>query len=174
MKSILIMIPVVLSLVGCVNPNLCGTGKSIGKQGLSPEHLEYFKDKPSLTVAEAHGTILPLAHMRQHLQKRSSGYHYVNHVSLLGGLLLEGESSRNFDTEGKLLRGNNRSASINMLSGLLFEIEAGADKDELKGTINKSFLFKAFGSSQEVGGSKYYTIFWMPMKFSDTSIRSDK
>ena len=63
MRTILLFIPLVLSLVGCVNPNLCGTKESIGKQGLSAEHLEYFQDKPALSVAEAHGTILPLAHI---------------------------------------------------------------------------------------------------------------
>jgi len=174
MRPLLLAIPVVLSLVGCMNPNLCGTKKSVGKKGLSPEHLEFFENKPSLSVAEAHGTILPLAHTRQHLQKRSSGYRYVNHVSLLGGLLLEGSSTQNFDENGKPQKDDFHSASLSMLSGLLFEIDVDAYMNDLSGSMNKSFLLKAFGSTKEVGGSKYYTVFWMPMKFSDNSIGSEK
>lgn len=166
MKRSIILIPIVISLTGCLSPNLCNTNQSISsKEGLSSEHLQYFEDQPTLSVAEAHGTILPLMHMRQHLQKRSSGFRYVNHVSLLGGLLLEGDTIQNFGEDGKPLPNDYKGASLNMLSGLLFEIKADADMNDLTGSTTKSFLLKAFGSSQDVSGSKYYTILWMPMKF---------
>ncbi len=172
MKRTILLIPIALCITGCLNPKLCGTKESIGKKGLATEHIEYFKDKPTLSVAEAHGTILPLAHVRQHLQKRSDGYRYVNNISLLGGLLLEGGSTQNFDKEGKPIKNKAMSGNIDMLSGLLFEVDIDADMNDLTGSTTKSFLLKAFGSTQEVGGSKYYTIFWMPMKFSNQSIEA--
>ncbi len=174
MKQGILIIPVILSLVGCTSPKLCGAKKLVdSKKGLSSEHIQYFQNKPTLSVAESHVTILPIAHMREHLQKRSSGFSYVMHVSLLGGLLLEGTSTQNFDTNGKPTK-NNKSASLNMLAGLLFEIEAEVDENTLKGSINKSYLLKSFGSTQEIGGSKYYTIFWIPMKFSNDAIGNEK
>lgn len=171
MKTTLILITIVISLTGCMNPNLCDTKKRLDRDtGLPPEYLLYFKDKPTLSVSEAHGTLLPVAHMRKQIQKRSDGYLYVNHVSLLGGLFLEGKFTDNFDREGKRKKNDYQSASLDMLAGLLFELDVDVNPDDLSGFINKSFLLKAFGSTQEVGGSKYYTIFWMPMKFSNQSI----
>ena len=167
MKKLILLIPIALCATGCLNPKLCGTKEFIGKKGLAPEHIEYFKDKPTRSFSEAHGTLLPLAHVRQHLQKRSDGYRYVNNISLLGGLLFEGGSTQNFDKEGKPIRNKAMSVNIDMLSGLLFEVGIDVDMNALTGSITKSFLLKAFGSTQEVGGSKYYTIFWMPMKFSN-------
>ncbi|VGO23357.1 hypothetical protein [Pontiella sulfatireligans] len=174
MKISILLIPISLCMTGCLNPKLCETKESIGKKGLATEHIEYFKDKPTLSVAEAHGTILPIAHVREHLQKRSDGYRYVNYVSLFGGLLLEGGSTQNFDQKGKPVTDKAMSGHINMLSGLLFEIDIDADMNNLSGSINKSFLMKSFGSTQEIGGSKYYTIFWMPMKFSNQAIEAKK
>lgn len=167
MKKIILLIPIALCITGCLNPTLCGTEESIGKNGLAPEHIDYFKDKPTRSVAEAHGTILPLVHAREHLQKQPDGFCYIVNASLLGGLLLEVESVRHFDKEGKLNGDKDRSASMNMLSGLLFEIDIDRDNKNFTGSVNKSFLLKAFGSTQEVGGNKYYTVLWMPIKISN-------
>ena len=78
--------------------------------------------------------------------------------------------SLDFDKEGKPIKNKAMSGNIDMLSGLLFEVDIDVDMNDLTGSITKSFLLKAFGSTQEVGGSKYYTLFWMPMRFSNKSI----
>ncbi len=171
MNKFLLIIPYALCLTGCLNPNLCGIKEQpIQNKNINPRHVEYFEDKPNLFVEEAHGTILPIGHYRNYLQKRESGFRYVSNASLLGGLLLEGSSTANYDENGNRLLADNQSVSLNMLCGLLFDYKLSAHIDDVTGSYNKTYLFKSFGVAQEIGGSKYYTILWMPMRFSNQNM----
>ncbi len=166
MKKLLLFIPFALSVSGCLNPNLCGVEGTVHGGNLTQEHLQYFEGKPTYTTAEAHGTILPVIHVRESLQKRPVGYSYRNHLSLLGGLLYEFSSSQSFDQEGTWDQDGTLSASSSWLSGLLYRLDVESDVHNLNGFVSKSVLLKSFGSYREVGGRKYYTILWMPMDFS--------
>ena len=172
--KILLLLLFTCGATGCLSPNLCDTAKSIDKEvGLSPEHLRYFENKPNLSVAESHITLFPVAHKREYLQKRSSIYKYVTHTSLLGGLILEKKTTRYYDVEGKPIKRHSKDTPFSIFSGLLFESEMSLDTNMVTGASYKSFLLKAFGSAQEARGSKYYTVFWMPMKFGKQTYESD-
>lgn len=173
LHKILLIFSFTCCVTGCLNPNLCDTAKSIDKEvGLSPEHLRYFENKPNLSVAESHITLFPIAHKREYLQKRSSIYKHVTHTSLLGGLLLEKKTTRYYDNEGKTIKRHSKDTPFSIFSGLLFESEMNLDTNVVTGASYKSFLLKAFGSAQEARGSKYYIVFWMPMKFAKQTYES--
>ncbi|MDF7822769.1 hypothetical protein P4B35_01985 [Pontiellaceae bacterium B12227] len=174
MKKKILLIPIALCITGCLNPKLCGIEDHLNKDHIQPEYLEYFKDKPTPSVAEAHGTLLPLLHVREQLQKQPDGFRFVNYVSFLGGLLFEGGTTRHFDEEGIPQWNEHHSASLNILYGMLFESDIDEHMNNSTGSVKKSFLFRAFGSAQEVGGTKYYTILWMPMKFSNKATEPEK
>ena len=168
MKKYIPLLPLLFSLTGCLNPNLCDIkGNPTTGKILNQEHVDFFANKPVMHMEEAHGTILPIGHYRQNLQKQDRGFRFVSDVSLLGGLLLEGESTAHYDESGKRKMETDQSVSVNMFCGLLFDWKLSADINERTGSYSKTYLFKSFGVAQEIGGSKYYTILWMPMKFSN-------
>ena len=175
MPKILLIMLLSFCLTGCMSPKLCGIDeRPVNNQMLNPKHIEYFNNKPIHYKEEMYSTIFPIGHSRQQLETKEAGYRFVSYASLLGGLLAEGGFTTNFDPSGKRNTEEFHSAYFNLLAGLLFDWRVSADGSDLSGSNTKTYLVKSFGVSQECGGSKYYTIFWVPIKVSGNSEKSDQ